>query len=143
MTLKKFQAEHYEEVVDMFYSFIKETVSNRGVNPKYFFYRAVGEWIKSGCDIVVAIDKNTPVGFSMCKTSDFDGLTDEFYLCEYCFVKEHKRGSRAAYMLYKNAYNFAKENNLTISTNGRIENGVSEMITKHFGLKPKYILMED
>ena len=142
MILVKFKYEYFEDVVDMFYSFMKEVMHTRKIQAKYFFYKEVIEWIRQGYHIVIAEDKGVVVGFSMCRTDNMNNLTEDVYVCDYCYVKEDYRKTKAAHMMFNNSYKFAKENNYIVSVNGRIENGVSEMIGKHFGLKPKFTIFE-
>ena len=142
MILNKFELNDYEEVVDMFYMFMKDVMSNRKLNPKYFYYKEVMEWIRNGNHIVVAKKDGITTGFSMCRVDNLNHLTEDIYVCDYCYVKEEYRKTRTAYLLYHNSYSFAKENNYILSVNGRIDNGVSDMIEKHFNLKPKFKLYE-
>jgi hypothetical protein len=67
MTLLSFRLEFYEDVVDMFYDFTTEIFGDkRKINSKYFFYRQVDKWIEDKRHIVLAVDNEDIVGFSMC-----------------------------------------------------------------------------
>lgn len=143
MNIRKMNIDDYEEVVDMFYSFITEVFSDkRKISPKYFYYKEVMSWINLNKDVIIAYKDSTIVGFSMCYLDEFNGLTERVYTCEYAYVKPEYRNSRAAYMLYNNAYSYGKEKGLNIVTNGRIQNGVSNMMAKHFDLKEQFINYE-
>lgn len=142
MTLRRFLAKDFEEVVDMYYNFTKEVYPNRAISEKYFFYRAVQNWITKDVDLIVSIQDNILTGFSMCYKDDLGGITEPVYQCEVCFVKPEYRKSRAAFLLYKNAYAYAKEQRLLVSCNARLENRVDEMIEKHFKLTPTFKLLE-
>lgn len=143
MILSKFTLDDYEDVVDMFYMFINDVFNNRKINAKYFFYKEVEYWIKNGYHIILAKNRDgINVGFTMCRIDNLSNLTEDVYVCDYCYVKEDYRNTRASYMLYKNGYNYAIENNLQLVVSGRINNGVSNMIEKHFNLKEKFKLYE-
>lgn len=142
MMLRKFKADDYEELVDMFYDFSVEVYTNRKIGAKYFYHRAVQEWVRDDKDIVVALDKDKIVGFSLAYIDDTKGLTEPIYQGDICYVVPEYRKTRAGYMLYKNVYNYSKELGLPISANGRIANGVDKMLVKHFNAKAKFILFE-
>ena len=143
MLLRKFNLDDFEEVVNMYYEFTKEVFgSTRTISPKYFFYKKVMDWINSGKHIILACKDDIVVGFTMCYVDEFDGLTSKIYTCEIAYVKPEYRKTRAAYMLYKNGYNMAKELGLNINTSGRVENGVSNLMKKHFNLKEKFVNFE-
>ena len=78
----------------------------------------------------------------MCYIDEFGGLTEAIYNCEYAYVKPEFRKTKAAYLLYHNAYNYSKELGLNVVTNGRVENGVSKMMKKHFDLQQQFINFE-
>lgn len=144
MELRAFKLDDYEEVVDMLYSFMIEVFSeDRKISPKYFYYRQIQSWINQKKHIVLAVNKdNTIVGFSCCYIDEFDYLTESVYNCEYAYVKPEYRKTRAAYMLYKNGSSTAKELGLNLVSNGRIENGVDNMMEKHFNLQRKFTNFE-
>ena len=139
--IRKMCLDDYEEVVNMFYDFYKEVHSNRIIGYKYRYYETVIEWVNENKDIVVCVKGDTIVGFTMSYIIS-NGLTKPFYQCEIAYVKPKYRKTRASYLLYNNAVNYAKENNLLIVTNSRIENGVSDMVQKHFGCKATYTVNE-
>lgn len=144
MKLRRFNLDDYEEVVEMFYEFNKEVFGEiRTINPKYFYYKEVIAWINSSKHIVLSVDNNDIVtGFTLCYVDNFNSLTSSIYNCEYAYVKPKYRKGRSAYMLYKNGDKVAKELGLNLFTNGRVENGVSDMIEKHFNLNKKFINFE-
>lgn len=142
MILRKFRLDDYEELVDMFYEFTSEVYSNRKIGSKYFFYRAVQEWINDKKDIVVAVNNDTIVGFTLAYVDDLRGITEPVYQGDICYVREEYRNTRAAYMLYKNVYNYGKELGLIINSNGRISNGIDKMVMKHFKASAKFTIME-
>ena len=142
ITLRQFQINDFEELVDMYYEFTKEVYHNRKIGDRYFFYRSVQDWINSKRDIVIAEDNGKILGFSKCWIDDMGGLTEAMYQCDFAYVKPLHRKSRVAYMLYHNANEYATKIGLKISSQGRVENGVSEMMSKHFGLEAKFIVME-
>lgn len=135
--------DDYEEVVGMYYCLVKELFGDkREISPKYFFYKQVQNWINSGNDIVVSYSDNCVTGFSMCFKEEFFGLTEPYYNCEYCYVKPEYRKTRAAYILYNNAYEYSKELGMNIVASGRVNNGVDKMIGKHFDLDKRFITFE-
>ena len=140
--LHKFNIDDYEELVNMYYNFTKEIYSSRKIGSKYFFYRKVSDWINASYDIILAKDGSKVVGYTLCHVDDMLGLTETVYDCEMAYVKPEYRKGRAAYLMYKNAYAYAKEKGLTITSLGRIENGVDDMMIKHFNLKPMFTLLE-
>lgn len=144
MRLRRFLMDDYEDVANMLHLFYKEVFSDkRKIGSKYFFYKEVNNWINSRKDIIIAEDKDfNIVGFSLCYKDDCGGLTETVYTCDYCYIKEEFRKTRAAYMLYTNGYNYAKESKLNLVTNGRVENGVSKMMNKHFDLTSMFINYE-
>ena len=143
MQIVEFRLEFYEDVVDMYYSFMVELFGDkRKINPKYFYYKAVQDWILNKQHIVLVVSKGDVVGFSKCFIDDMNGLTEPIYNADICYVKEKYRNTRAGYLLYHNGYNMAKELNLTLVANARVENGVDKMIEKHFDLERMFINYE-
>lgn len=133
----------FEEVVNMYYEFIKEVFgAKRKVSPKYFFYKEVMHWVNNKRDILLVVKGEDICGFSMCYLDSFNNLTEPVYNAECAYVKPEYRKTRAAYILFKNGYNYAKEKNLNLVTNGRIENGVADMMKKHFKLEEQFINFE-
>lgn len=142
MNLRRFKPEDFEDVVSMYHSFVSEIYPNRKINPKYFFYRKVQEWVSTGKDIIVCTKDDELVGFSMAYRDDTSGLTEEVYCGDIAYVKPDYRKSRAAYMMYNNMHKYAMELGLKITANGRVENGIDEMIKKHFNAVPTFISFE-
>lgn len=140
--LSKFQLSDYEQVVNMYYEFTKEVYPNRKIGERYFFYKVVQKWINDGADIVIATEGMIPIGFSVCYKDEFGGLTEPIYQCDIAYVKPHKRKSRAAYLLYNNAYEYAKQLGLKVSTSGRTSNKVDKMMMKHFNLTQTFTTLE-
>ena len=134
MTLDKFTLDDYEEVVDMFYELNKEFYRDiRIIGPKYFYYKAVTNWIADKKHIILCKDKKgIIVGFTMSYIDAVCGLTETVYNGELAYVKPKYRNTRAAYLLYNNVASVAKELKLNLSSNSRVENGVDKMIEKHF-----------
>ena len=134
MTLDKFTLDDYEEVVDMFYELNKEFYRDiRTIGCRYFYYKAVMNWINDKKHIVLCRNKNNDiVGFTMSYIDDVSGLTETIYNGEIAYVKPVHRNTRAAYLLYNNVASVAKELKLNLSSNSRVENGVDKMIEKHF-----------
>lgn len=134
MTLDKFTLDDYEEVVDMFYELNKEFYRDiRTISPKYFYYKAVINWIADKKHIILCKDKNgVTVGFTLSYIDDVNGLTETVYNGEIAYIKPKYRNTRAAYLLYNNVASVAKELKLNLSSNSRVENGVDKMIEKHF-----------
>lgn len=143
MQLRNLSLNDYEEFVNMLYCFIQETNEEDIQTPKYFYYKEAIRMINDkDTHIIIASNKKDICGFSVCRVDTLNGMLEDFYSCDYCYVKPEYRNTKAGYMLFKNGYNVAKENNLAIRVNGRIENGVAKMIEKHFKLKPKYTLLQ-
>lgn len=144
MRIRRMEIGDFEEVVDMYYNFCKEVFgAKRKIAPKYFYYQMVTDWINSGKDIIIAYDKDCKTyGFSMCYKDVFNYLTEPVYTCEVAYVKPEYRNTRAAYMLFKNGYSYAKEQGLNIVVSGRVSNGVDKIIDKHFNLDKQTISFE-
>jgi len=142
ITLSKFKLSDYEQVVNMYYEFTKEVYPNRKIGDRYFFYKLVTKWINDGSDIVVALDNMIPIGFSLCYIDEFNGITEPVYQCELAYVKPHKRKSRAAYLMYNNAYKYSKEIGLKVVSHGRVENNADSMMMKHFDLVKTFTTLE-
>ena len=142
MTLRPFFLSDYDSVVDMYYEFTKEVFSNRKIGDRYFFSKAVMNWINTGKNIVVVEHNDEIVGFSMAFVDDNGGLTESFYNGEIIYVKPPFRHGKAVYMLYNNVVEVARDMNLLIVANGRIENGIDAMIQKHFEATPMFINFE-
>lgn len=141
--LREITLEDYEEVVKMYFDFTTEVFSDkRKISPIYFFYKEVTNWINSNKHIILAYEGNKVLGFSFSYVDNFNGLTEDIYNCEIAYVKPEYRKTRAAYLLYKNGYNMSIELGLNIHTNGRVCNGVSDMIKKHFNLEEQFINFE-
>lgn len=142
MIIRPFFLSDYENVVDMYYDFVKEVFSNRKIGDKYFFSKAVMNWINTGKHIMVVEKDNSIIGFSMAYVDEYGGLTEPFYNGEIAYVKPEFRHSKAVYLLYNNVVEVAKEMNLLIVANGRVENGIDAMIKKHFKATPMFINFE-
>jgi hypothetical protein len=140
--LSKFQLSDYEQVVNMYYEFTKEVYPNRKIGERYFFYKVVQKWINDGADIVIATEGVIPIGFSVCYKDEFGGLTESIYQCDIAYVKPHKRKSRAAYLLFNNGYEYAKQLGLKVSTSGRTSSKVDKMMMKHFNLTQTFTTLE-
>jgi len=140
--LRQFQLDDYETVVRMIHELYKETMSHKVINPIYFYYKEVMEWINRGYHIIVATRDNKVVGFSMSYVNDTRGLTESIYQCEYCYVDKEYRNTRASHLLYNNAFNKGKDLGLMVSVTNSIDNGMSDMVEKHFGHSPKFTIME-
>lgn len=139
--IRPFNQLDYEEVVNMYYDFNTEIYPNRIIGMKIRYYEKVLEWIKNKVHIVVSHKDDIITGFSMCYV-DTSGLTEPMYQCDICYVKPEFRKGRSAYLLYNNAVSFAKDNNIGIVSEARIENGTDEMCIKHFDMKPTYLRIE-
>lgn len=144
MYLRQFNLDDFEEVVDMYYNFNIEVYGKfRKIGSKYFYYKAVTEWINTDKHIILAVNnENKVVGFSLCFIDDVGGLTEPIYNCGIAYVKPQYRNTRASYLLYKNGYSKAQELNMNIYSSARIENNVDKLMSKHFNLEPKFINME-
>lgn len=135
MTLIPFRVEFYEELVDMFYNFTTEIYgSNRRIGSKYFFYKAVDKWIEDEKDIILCIKSNYDIiGFTVSYVDSNNGLTENIYFGDICYVKPEHRKTRASYLLYKNVVSYGSNDlKLNVVANGRVENGIDNMIEKHF-----------
>lgn len=139
--LREFTLDDYEELVDMFYEFYKET-SIKTIYPKYFYYKDVISWIAKNKKIVLAVKGNMIIGFNTFYYTENNGLTEPYIFGEYCYVKPEYRNSRAAYLLYNNCVQYAAEHHLPMTAMGRIENGGDSIIKKHFKAMPTYITFE-
>ena len=143
MTIRKFEIGDFEEVVSMYEALAKEIYPNRSHGAKYFFYRAVIDWVSSNKDIVVAEKDGELVGFTLAYLDHCGGITEPVYNGEIAYVKPNARKTRAAYMLYHNVSNFANEQGLTLIANAYIggENKVDK-IQQKLGGQPMFISME-
>lgn len=140
MRLVEFSMDYYEDVVDMFYDFNIELFSKyRKIGYKYFYYKAVMNWINDKKHIIICIDKyNNPIGFSLAYIDDNSGLTERYYNGEIAYVKPAYRKGKASYLLYKNVVAMSVQLGLNLNSNGRIENGIDKMIEKHFNPIPLF-----
>ena len=141
-TLRRMLLPDFEEVVDMYYNFTKEVFPERTVGERYFFYKEVMSWIDNRRDVILVVKDDTIVGFSMCYIDDNSGLTNPIYNGVIAYVKQDYRKTRAAYMLYKNMSDYANELKMTITANGLVTNGVSNMIGKHFECNEMFMNFE-
>lgn len=142
MILRKFQLSDYEEVVDMYYSFISDVYPKRDKGSKYFFYRAVMEWISGGKNIIVVEDSGNICGFSLAYNNDMGGITESVYFVEVIYLKKEYRNTKAAYIMYHNISEYAKENNLTISGMASVNTVGSRIIENHFDGDKMFINFE-
>lgn len=144
MYLRQFNLDDFEEVIDMYYAFIVEVFgSKRKVSPKYFFYKKIIEDINNKKHIILSVNNAGAItGMSICYKDSFDSLTEPIYHCETCYVKPEYRNTRAGYLLYNNGSQVAEDLGLNLVTNGRIENGTSKMMEKHFSLNAEFINYE-
>lgn len=140
MRLRKFCLQDYEAVTDMLVLFFEEVYSDRKLGYKYSFYKTVDSWIKEDRDIVVIEQDNKLVGFSEAFIDRCNGMTEPVYNCEYLYVREEYRNSKAAYMLYNNINDYSKEIELKPSIVCRAE--VKDMVNKHFNAVDKFIIMQ-
>lgn len=137
--LVNFSLVHYEELVDMFYEFMKEVYYDRKIGLKYAYYIRVNEWIERKCHIVVCLKDDIPIGFTMSYIDNMGGLTEPVYQGEIAYVKPEYRKTRASYLLYSNVVQFAEESGIKLVSRSRIENGIDKMIKKHYNVVAKYI----
>ena len=142
MTLNNFNLSDYEDLVQMLYDFTTEVYPDRKIGEKYFFYKKVGLWINDKKDIILVKRDGVNIGFSLGYYNDNGGLTEPTYYGDIAYVKPVHRKSRAAYLLYKNVSSYAKEKGLTLTANGLVTNGVSDMIEKHFNAKKMFVTYE-
>lgn len=142
MELRKANLNDFEQIVEMFYNFTKEIYPDRKIGSKYFFYEVVSSWIKDNKDVIVTYNDKEITGFSLSYKDFNNGLTEPIYFGEIAYVKPEYRKTRAAYLLYKNGSEYAKEQNLTVVTNALATTGVSDMIQKHFSCKQMFINLE-
>ena len=134
MRLIPFSLEFYEDLVDMHYAFITEVYGDkRRINSKYFFHKEVQSWIDNRREIVLAVSNCKVIGYSLSYITDLSGLTEPVYKGEYVYVVKDARKSRAAYLLYNNITQRAKDLNMNVSGGGRAINGADKMLEKHFG----------
>ena len=140
MTLRPFFLSDYDSVVDMYYEFVKEVFSNRKIGDRYFFSKAVMNWINTGKNIVVVEHNDEIVGFSMAFVDDNGGLTEPFYHGEVIYIKHNFRKSKAAYLLYNNGVEVAKDLGLISTANCRIQDGVD--LKRHFNAQEIFINLE-
>jgi len=141
-TVRPFKLDDFEVLVDMYYAFNKEVYPNRRIGQKYFFYKAIQEWVAQGADIVMSVVDDNLSGFSMCYEDDFGHLTQSVYQCDICYVKERYRKGRSAYMLYNNSYTYAKEKGLIVNVSARVENKVDKLVGSHFDLTETFKTFE-
>ena len=143
MHIRPMKLDDYEEVVDMFYRMYKEMYSGiRKVNPKYFFYRAVYGWINDKKHVIIAEKDGVICGFTMSYVDDFGGLTEPVYNGEIAYIKPEFRKTRAAYLLYNNGMEYARELGMNAISSSRVENGVDKMIEKHYQPKKMFVSFE-
>ncbi len=142
MKLYNFTLPDYEELVDMYYEFTKDVYSERTMGERYFFHKEITSWIANRRDVVIAKKDGTIVGFTMGYADDNSGLTNRVYNGVIAYVKPEYRKTRAAYMLYMNVSERAKDLELTLMANGLVTNGVSDMIEKHFDCKEMFMNFE-
>lgn len=133
MTLIPFSLELYEDLVDMYHSFISEVYgSKRRLNSKYFFHKEVQHWIDARKEIVIVANQDNVIGFSVSYIDNMSGMTEDVYNGDIAYVKPEYRKTKAGYLLYKNILARAEELNMNLVGNGRVENGVDMMLVKHF-----------
>jgi len=143
MRLIPFSLEFYEDLVDMHHKFVMEVFGDkRRISPKYFFYKEVQKWIQEGHEIVLVVNDSEVAGYTMSYIDDYNGLTEPVYNGEIAYVKPEYRKTRAGYLLYNNVSQRAKDLNLNIMANGRVENMVDKMIEKHFSAEKTFITFE-
>ena len=142
MTLRKMELDDYEDVVDMYYNFTKEVYLDRKIGKRYFFYKEVMSWINNSRDVILVEKDDIIVGFSLSYIDLNGGMTEKIYNGVIAYVKPEYRKTRAAYLLYKNVSDYAKEQELTLMANGLATNGVSDMIKKHFDCKEMFVNFE-
>lgn len=143
MIIRKFELDDFEEVVGMYQALTAEIYCDRKQGAKYFFYRTVVDWVANGRNIIIADKDGEVVGFTMGYIDPCGGVTETVYNGELAYVKPKYRKTRAAYMLYHNVSNFAKEQGLTLVANAYIGgNDNVDKIQQKLGGKPKFISME-
>ena len=142
MKLRNFYLTDFEELVNMYYDFTVEIYPHRKISPKYFFYKAVGEWINSRKDIILAVKDDIIVGFTLAYKDDNGGVTEPIYFGEIAYIKPEYRKTRAAYLMYHNIVSYATEQKLILVANGLATTGVSKMIKKHFDCKEMFVNFE-
>ena len=142
MILRKMMLKDFEEVVDMYYNFTKEIYPKRTIGERYFFYKEVMSWINNNRDVILVEKDGTIAGFSLSYIDMNNGLTETIYNGVIAYVKPEYRKTRAAYMLYRNMSEYAKEQGLTIIANGLATTDVAKMIKKHFECEEMFVNFE-
>lgn len=143
MILRKFTLDDYEEVVQMQYDFFTEIYPDRKISPKYFYYKAVQNWINDKKDIVLAINgKGTITGMSVSFVDEGESLTEPIYTTITLYTKPEFRKGKTSYLLLQNMSNYTKEINISWMSNCRIDNDTDKMIEKHFDCKRVFTNLE-
>lgn len=145
MRVRLFELDDFEEVVGMYYELEKVIHSHRKIGKKIFFYAAVIGWVNDGHDIHVAVnDKGETVGFTHGYVNTTSGITEPIYEHARIFVKEEHRKSKAAYMMYKNSNEMARQRGLISVSNAFIgdKEGMRVGILEKFGCEQMFINME-
>lgn len=143
MKLRKFDADDFLEVVQMFKEFTKELYPHRKIGSDMAFSEVVLNWIKLQKHIFVTVNEdNSVTGFSMSELNHNDYITEPTYQGNIAYVKPNYRGGKSAYLLYNNMVQISKDLGLNISANAFINQYKIDKIQKKFGGNMMYINME-
>jgi len=143
MRIEKFTLSYYEELVEMYRLFITEIYPSRKIGTNYFFHKVVMEWIKNNRDINIALDdKGKALGFTMCYEDNNGGTTSSVYNGEIIYVNKQSRKSKVAYKLFKITEKHAHSLGMQVVGSALIQGGMAEMMSKHFSIVPKFVIME-
>lgn len=134
VTIRAYNPNDFEEIVDMYYKMIHEVYPHRQFKSKQYFYRNVMRWLDLNYDIMITEKDGVITGFCMCYYDSMGGICDDFYQAECVYVKPEYRKTKSAYLMYHSVMIYADKMGLLISTNAA-ETTESHKISDKFGLK--------
>lgn len=130
MKLRHATVRDYTELVQMYKGLCSTVYHDMKLGEDIVFYGAVIEWFRACRDIVIAeTDDGNIAGFTLAYVENIL-IVEPYYYCDIAYVKQEYRKSRAAYMLYNNCVNYAKELGLRAHAKAFIGNGNKDQVDK-------------
>ncbi|WP_373069808.1 N-acetyltransferase family protein [Sulfurimonas sp.] len=129
MNIRQATTADFTELVEMFKDLIKTVYHSNQLKDDIFFHGAVMDWFRSGKDIVIAEKDDEIAGFTLAYIQDL-GYINPYYYGDIAYIKPHFRKTRAAYLLYNNVVNYAKQLGLEVEARAFVGNGNKNSVDK-------------
>lgn len=140
MKIRKATVEDIPVLVEMYIDLVTIAYPKRRIAPPIIFYDIVVDWILTEKRVRVTYNNTELTGFSYISTNNAGGLTETLLDAEISYVKVEYRKSRAAYLIYKDGFDYALSMNMGMMSTSNIES--SPIVGKRFGAENTFLHWE-